>query len=149
MRRARQGSIGKTQASSARAPARAVRMAPPRVSFRMVQATTLTARPARGSSPAAIPQTSRLPSRHLTRNQSTTLSPSTNAHQQVVRYESNWQGSRMGVSRMGGTETFKIRMGGVQARSTPPRQGSWRWCSPRTILSLVRGLRLHGERGRQ
>ena len=93
-RRARQGSIGAIQASRAQAPAHAARMAPPRVPSRMGQATTVTARPALGSSPAVIPQTSRLPSCHLSRRVATTMSPSANAHQQVARREGNWQGSR-------------------------------------------------------
>ena len=93
VKHARQGSIWGhiREASSARAPAHAARMAPPRVPSQMGQATTVTARPARGSSPAVIPQTSRSPSHHLTLNLATTLSPSTNAHQQVVRHQGNWQ----------------------------------------------------------
>ena len=135
----RQGSIWvsrpRRQASHARAPAHADRMAPPRVPSRMGQATA-TARPARGSSPAAIPQVSRLPSRHLT-NLTTTMSQSTNAHQQVVRHEGNWQDSR-------GDSTFRLTIG---RRCTPPRQGSWRWCLPRIFIMVahVRGLRLYGE----
>jgi len=97
VKHARQGnSCHIREASSARAPAHAARMAPTRVPSRMGQATTvasLSARPARGSSTAVIPQTSRSPSHHLTRN-TAPLSPSTNALQQAVRHEGNWQGSR-------------------------------------------------------
>jgi hypothetical protein len=95
VKHAHQGSLCHIrEASRARAPAHAARMAPPRVPSQMGQATTVTARPARGSSPAVIPQTSRSPSHHLTLNLATTLSPSTNAHQQAVRQEGNWLGSR-------------------------------------------------------
>ena len=95
VKHARQGNLCHIrEASSARAPAHAARMAPTRVPSRMGQATTVAARPARGSSTAVIPQTSRSPSRHLTRKDTATFSPSTNAHQQIVRHEGSWQGSR-------------------------------------------------------
>jgi hypothetical protein len=74
VKHARQGNSCHTKEGSlAQAPAHAARMAPPRVPSRMGQATTVTARPARGSSPAAIPQTSRSPSHHLILNLASTL----------------------------------------------------------------------------